>query len=300
MGYNIPYDSDYQDWYGVPQNVTRLSAVLEQTENEDGVPIGRITASWNVPDNGGTFVLLTSTDGTNFYVAANYINTNTAEVNVEPNTAYYVKVVTVLNGNQSTGTVSNLLPVETIPTPSAPTLTASQGGIQIDVGIIPEKYRVSILIGSQEFITTNSTYMYLCNPGTYSVSVAYISENGTVGTYSTASTITVGGAVQEYSSVSAFPQTGDSSVLYIDNATNQSYRWDSTNNAYYCIGSSYDTIRSYLNGSNTWERDNNGDIQPCEEPKPSLLWDIDSNNDIMPAFRLWQVDSHGDLMPMPM
>lgn len=197
MGYNIPYDSDYQDWYGVPQNVTRLSAVLEQTENEDGVPIGRITASWNIPDNGGTFNILSSTDDVNYTIEKLNVSGNIAIIDVEPNTGYYIKVVTVLGGNQSTGTTLQVS-VGTIPTPSAPTLTLVSGGIQIDTGIILTGYTANIEINSTTVINTSQRlYTYMCGAGTYSIKTAYVDEYDNVGTYSDASTATVSAMATE-------------------------------------------------------------------------------------------------------
>lgn len=252
MSYNIPYDSDYGTWYGTPQNVTRLSAVLEQVLDEEDNPVGLITASWNMPDNGGAFVALLSTDGTNFYVAETGIQGNSVSLTVPANTDFYVKIVTVLGVSQSTGTTSSLLSASVTEIPPTPVVTTVQGGMQIDVGIIPKNYKVNVLIGTDEVIVTNNPYMYLCEPGTYSVSAAYMNESGAIGTYSTATTVTV-----------------DSVVML-----------------------------GFLTGANTFERDGNGDVQPCENPQPSLFWDIDSNGDIMPSELLFKFDGNGDIMPV--
>lgn len=69
MSYNIPYSSDYEKWYGTAQNVTRLSATLTQTRNNKDARIGRIACRWDIPDNGGTFTVLVSENGTDFNVA---------------------------------------------------------------------------------------------------------------------------------------------------------------------------------------------------------------------------------------
>ncbi len=192
MGYNIPYTSDYEAWYGAPQNVTRISANMVQTKNADGVLVGRITASWNIPDNGGTFKVLTSTDGVDYYVARSGVDGNSVVLDVEPNTAYYLKVVTVLGASESTGTVSELIGVGTIPTPPTPTVTVTSGGIQIDVGYIPPGYTVDIVIGSKTINTNQSTAMYLCDNGTYTVKTAYRDSFGNIGSYSTTVTVTKG------------------------------------------------------------------------------------------------------------
>ncbi len=188
MGYNIPYFSDYQNWYGVPQNVSRLYAAMEQTTDDNGNFVGHITASWNVPDNGGTFILLVSTDGINYYIAKSDIKGNTAEVDVKPNTDYYVKVVTVLGSSQSEGTVSDLLSANVIPVPSSPIVTTTPGGLIIDVGMIPQGYTASIAIDNGETTdyveTSNLEYMYLCDAGNYDVSVAFVDISGSLGEYS--------------------------------------------------------------------------------------------------------------------
>lgn len=195
MAYEIPYDSNYSEWYGVPQNVTRLSAVLEQATYEDGNSIGRITASWDMPDNGGTFVAQVSTDGENYTIVETNIRQNNVVLTVLPNTDYYLKIVTVLDINQSSGTVSDLLSATDIPTPNAPVVTVTPSGLRIDVGIIPQGYTASISIDNGEDVsyvdTSNLVYMYLCNDGVYNVSVAFTDVNGNTGTYSSDVTVTV-------------------------------------------------------------------------------------------------------------
>ena len=184
MSYNIPYDSDYANWYGTPQNVTRLSATLTQTIDEEGNFIGHIVASWDVPDNGGTFVLLVSTDGTNYYVAKNNIKGNTVETNIAPDTGCYIKVITVLSGQQSTGTIIQLS-VSAIPTPNTPTVTVVSGGLKIDSGIIPSQYTVNIAVNDVVAANTSErVYSYMCNGGTYVVKIAYVDQQGSIGSYS--------------------------------------------------------------------------------------------------------------------
>ena len=182
MGYNIPYFSDYQHWYGVPQNVSRLYAVLEQTTDDNGNFVGHIVASWNVPDNGGTFILLTSTDGINFYIAKNDIKGNMADVYVLPNTDYYIKIVTVLGSSQSDGVISDLLSVDAIPTPNDPIVTVRESGLIIDVGLVPQGYTAIITISDGQEVyeveTTTPEYMFLCDPNNYDVSVAFRDASG--------------------------------------------------------------------------------------------------------------------------
>lgn len=195
MAYEIPYDSNYGEWYGIPQNVTRLSAVLEQATDENGNGIGKITASWDMPDNGGTFIALTSTDGENYTIAETNIRQNNVVLTVLPSTDYYLKIVTVLDTNQSSGTVSELLSAVNIPTPNAPVITVTLSGLRIDVGIIPQGYTASIAIDNGEIVdfvdTSNLVYMYLCSAGTYDVSTAFMDVNGNIGDYSSTVSVTV-------------------------------------------------------------------------------------------------------------
>ena len=192
MAYNIPYESDYEEWYGAPQNVTRISATLVQTKNADGIMVGRLSASWDIPDNGGTFNVLTSTDGVDFYMARSGIVGNSVTLDVEPNTAYYLKVITVLGASESTGTVSDLIGVGSIPTPPTPTVTVMPGGLQINVGYILPDYSVDIVIGDETINTKQLIANYLCGNGTYTVKTAYRDAFGNIGSYSTTVTVTKG------------------------------------------------------------------------------------------------------------
>ena len=131
---------------------------------------------------------MVSTDGINYYIAKSDIKGNTAEVDVKPNTDYYVKVVTVLGSSQSEGTVSDLLSANVIPVPSSPIVTTTPGGLIIDVGMIPQGYTASIAIDNGETTdyveTSNLEYMYLCDAGNYDVSVAFVDISGSLGEYS--------------------------------------------------------------------------------------------------------------------
>ena len=195
MAYNIPYDTDYSEWYGTPQNVTRLYATLEQVENEYGEPVGRITASWDIPDNGGTFVALVSTDGETYTIEETGITKNSVILSVEPSTSYYLKIVTVLGISHSDGTISDLLDADETPVPSAPVITVRESGLIIDVGIIPQDYVARILIDDGESITeietSQPTYTYLCDPGDYEISVAFEDVSGNVSEYTEPISVTV-------------------------------------------------------------------------------------------------------------
>ena len=195
MAYEIPYDSNYGEWYGVPQNVTRLSATLEQTLDEDGNSIGLITASWNMPDNGGTFVAQLSTDGTEYHIAETNIRQNNVVLVVEANTDYYLKIITVLGSEQSSGVESSLLSAGVSEIPATPIVVAVQGGMQINVGTIPFGYSVEISISdgtdTTVLYTTESIVSYNCDAGTYSVSTAYVNAVNDIGTSSSSASVTV-------------------------------------------------------------------------------------------------------------
>lgn len=103
--YDIPV-IDYAQWYGEPGNVTGLVAALSQSKNEFGDNIGKLQCSWNMPDKGERFTVLLSTEGENWTIGKSNITGNTCKLDVLPNTTYWVKVVTLLGVNQSSGTVA--------------------------------------------------------------------------------------------------------------------------------------------------------------------------------------------------
>lgn len=111
--YNENYDIpviNYSQWHGEPKNVTGLVAKLSQQKNSFGADIGRMQCSWNIPDNGGKFTVLLSTDGgTTWAVGRSGIYSNSCVLDVQPNTTYWVKVITFLDVNQSSGVVAGPL-----------------------------------------------------------------------------------------------------------------------------------------------------------------------------------------------
>ena len=66
--YAIP-PIDYTARYGEPKNVTNLHAENAQMKNAFGENVGKLRCSWDIPDNGGTFTVLTSTDNVFWQVA---------------------------------------------------------------------------------------------------------------------------------------------------------------------------------------------------------------------------------------
>lgn len=104
--YNENYDIpviNYSQWYGEPKNVSNLTAVL--TENTDNSGTAKLKCSWDVPDSGGTFTVLISTDGTTWRIVKTNLTGTSCEIDVEANTTYFVKVITLLGVNQSSGSV---------------------------------------------------------------------------------------------------------------------------------------------------------------------------------------------------
>ena len=54
--------------------------------------------------------------------------------------------------------------------------------------------------------------------------------------------------VVQCESAADFPVLGSSSKLYIDKATERSYRWDSDSHHYYCVGADYSKV-TVVNGN---------------------------------------------------
>ena len=53
--------------------------------------------------------------------------------------------------------------------------------------------------------------------------------------------------IMQYGSIYEFPNRGVVSTLYITSDENAAYRWDLSNNRYYCIGRNYQEIEE-ING----------------------------------------------------
>jgi hypothetical protein len=64
-----------------------------------------------------------------------------------------------------------------------------------------------------------------------------------------ASSIEVTLKSQQYASKYEFPNSGNEGVLYTDIVENKTYRWDSGQLKYYCVGSNYEDIK-IINGGN--------------------------------------------------
>jgi len=57
--------------------------------------------------------------------------------------------------------------------------------------------------------------------------------------------------VQHYANLAAFPATGDEDVVYIDDATDTAYLWDSTTSAYVSAVGGASGLFSISDGTNT-------------------------------------------------
>lgn len=97
---------------------------------------------------------------------------------------------------------------------------------------------------------------------------------------------------------------GENNKYYTEQLFNNSFDGKAGNVEALCEGTdtgnkswSAKTLHDYIMGNATFELDANGDIQPCENPKPSLFWDIDENGDIMPSTQVWWHNVNGNLTP---
>lgn len=103
--YNIPA-IQYSSSSKSAQNVTGLNASQIAYVTADGRQASRLYASWNIPDNGGRFTVLLSSDGgANYEILKSSINTNSIKEDVPAYTEYYIKVITILGVSKSTGVV---------------------------------------------------------------------------------------------------------------------------------------------------------------------------------------------------
>ena len=57
--------------------------------------------------------------------------------------------------------------------------------------------------------------------------------------------------VQHYANLAAFPATGDEDIVYIDDATDTAYLWDSTTSAYVSAVGGASGLFSISDGTNT-------------------------------------------------
>lgn len=103
--YSIPA-IQYSEASKSAQNVTGLNASQIAYVTADGRQASRLYASWNVPNNGGRFTVLLSSDGgISYETMKSGISANVIKEDVPAYTEYYIKVITTLGISKSTGVV---------------------------------------------------------------------------------------------------------------------------------------------------------------------------------------------------
>ena len=115
--YNIPAIEYSMLENQKPKNVTRLSGVQYAYTDANGIKRNIMAVSWQRPDNGGKFTVLYSTDKITWYTGVSQTEQDSVEFETPRGSAYYVKVITILGLRQSSGTISELIPVgvDTVP-----------------------------------------------------------------------------------------------------------------------------------------------------------------------------------------
>ena len=103
--YNVPVINYSEARNNVAQNVRGLNGVQEQYCDAAGTAHGRLSASWDMPSNGGKFSVYLSTNGSNWELIRNNYSATEIELDVAPKQPYYLKVVTVLGMTVSSGVV---------------------------------------------------------------------------------------------------------------------------------------------------------------------------------------------------
>ena len=127
--YDIP-DIDYTRRYGEPKNVTNLACSITQNRNAYGELVATMRCSWDVPDNGGAFTVMLMADNEEetWDIWESNIKGNSCEFNVTPATIYYVKVVTSIGIEQSTGT--QVGPITPLGDGALPRITGLNGAVR--------------------------------------------------------------------------------------------------------------------------------------------------------------------------
>ena len=87
------------------KNVINLTAQQISYISPDGVKQSKLFASWEAPDNGGTFTVLLSTDRKKYTVLQSGITANSIEADVVYGQSYMVQVITSLGITKSTGVI---------------------------------------------------------------------------------------------------------------------------------------------------------------------------------------------------
>ena len=107
--YSIPPIQYATRAVGNAQNVSGLNASQYQYTDAYRVKHGVMDVSWKPPSNGGRFTVSISTDRAKWTTTVSGTNNNSVEFEVKANTAYYVRVITVLGISQSSGVIIGLI-----------------------------------------------------------------------------------------------------------------------------------------------------------------------------------------------
>lgn len=108
--YNEQYDIppiNYSDTSYLPVNVQQLQANQVAYKDSNSNVRCKLFASWVLPSGAPAckYTVLLSKDGTNYSVVLSSISRTSIELDTEPNTQYWLKVISVLGVNQSKGIV---------------------------------------------------------------------------------------------------------------------------------------------------------------------------------------------------
>ncbi len=116
--YNIPAINYSEEKY-LPTNVQQLSASQVAYKDASGFSRCVMYASWVLPAGAQPckYTVLLSKDGINYYVVKSNISSNSIQLDVEIETNYWIKVISVLGVNLSTGTIAGPISkgIDTIP-----------------------------------------------------------------------------------------------------------------------------------------------------------------------------------------
>lgn len=103
--YNVPVINYSEAKKNIAQNVKGLNGVQTQYCDATGMPHGRLSASWNMPSNGGKFDVYLSKNKRDWDLVKNQYSGTEIELDVAPKQPYYLRVVTVLGMTVSSGVI---------------------------------------------------------------------------------------------------------------------------------------------------------------------------------------------------
>ena len=103
--YNVPVINYSEATTNRALNVKGLNAVQTQYADTTGTRHGRLSVSWDMPSNGGRFNVFISPNNRDWEQVKSQYSATDFEMDVLPNQAYYVRVVTTLGMTSSSGVV---------------------------------------------------------------------------------------------------------------------------------------------------------------------------------------------------